>query len=52
MCDRCDEIEKTIERYRQLKQRITDEMLLRRAKELIAEFEADKAAMHPELKPR
>jgi len=48
MCDRCDEINKTIERYRELQQRIVDEILLRRSKELIAELEADKAALHPE----
>ena len=48
MCDKCDEIDKTIERYRQIKERIADQALVDRARELIAELEADKAALHPE----
>ena len=48
MCDRCNEIEKTIERYRRLRDRVTDQAFIDRANELIAEFEADKAALHPE----
>jgi len=47
MCDKCDEIDKTIERYRQIKERIADQALVDRAKELIAELEADKAALQP-----
>jgi hypothetical protein len=45
MCDRCDEIDKTIERYRLIKERILDQAFVDRAKELIAQFEADKAAI-------
>jgi hypothetical protein len=45
MCDKCDEIDKTIERYRRLSERVTDQALIVRAKELIAEFEADKIAV-------
>lgn len=48
MCEWCDEIDKTIERYREIKERVSDQALVDRAKELIAEFEADKAALHPE----
>ena len=48
MCDKCDDIDKTIERYRQIKERIADQALVDRAKQLIAELETDKAALHPE----
>ena len=48
MCDKCDEIDKTIERYRQIKRSILDQITVERAKELIAELEAQKAALHPE----
>ena len=48
MCNKCVEIDKTIERYRGIKERVSDQALVDRAKELIAEFEADKAALHPE----
>jgi hypothetical protein len=47
MCKKCNEIDKTIERYRGIKERVTDQALVDRAKELIAGFEADKAALHP-----
>jgi hypothetical protein len=47
MCDACDEIDKTIERYRGIKARVADQAFVDRARELIAEFEADKAALHP-----
>jgi len=42
------EIDKTIERYRQIKRSIMDQLTVDRAKELIAELEARKAALHPE----
>jgi hypothetical protein len=47
MCHECDEIDRTIERYRQIKERIADQALVDRARELIAELEADKAALQP-----
>ncbi len=47
MCEKCDEIDKTIERYRGIKERVADPALVERAKELIAEMEADNAALHP-----
>ena len=43
----CDEIEKTIERYRRMQRTILDQAFIERAKELIAETEADTAACHP-----
>ncbi len=51
MCDKCEEIDKTIERYRRIKERILDQMFVDRAKELIAELEAGKAALHPNQNP-
>jgi hypothetical protein len=48
MCEKCVEIDKTIERYRQIKRSIMDQLTVDRAKELIAELEARKAALHPE----
>jgi hypothetical protein len=48
MCNKCDEIDKTIVRYRTIKERVADPALVDRAGELIAEMESDKAALHPE----
>ena len=48
MCDKCGEIEKTIERYRQIQRSIMDQVTVDRAKELIADLERQKAALHPE----
>jgi hypothetical protein len=47
MCEKYDEIDKTIERYRRIRERILDQEFVDRAAELIAELEADKAALHP-----
>ena len=49
MCDRCQDIDKTIERYRGIKERVAEQTLVDRAKELIAGFEADKAALQGRL---
>ena len=48
VCDKCEEIDKTIERYRRIKERILDQQLIDGAQRLIDELEADKAALHPE----
>lgn len=47
MCDTCDEIDKTIERYRRIQQRILDQQLIDGAQKLIDDLEADKLALHP-----
>jgi hypothetical protein len=44
MCEKCVEIDKTIERYRVIILSIT----IDRAKELIADLEAKKVDLHPE----
>jgi hypothetical protein len=48
MCDKCDELYKTIERYRRILLSIGDQVTVDRTKELIAELQAKKAALHPE----
>ena len=52
MCNQCVEIDKTIERYRNILRSINDQLTLDRAKELIADLEAQKAALHPERSPK
>ena len=47
MCEKCDEIDRTIERYHGIKERIADHALVDRAKELITKLQAEKAALHP-----
>ncbi len=48
MCEKCDEIDKKIERYRQIQRTILDQITVDRATEMVAELEAQKAALHPE----
>jgi len=50
MCEKCVEIDERIERYRRLLLAIGDEITVQRAKELIADLEAQKIALHPEQK--
>lgn len=47
MCEKCVEIDEKIEHYRLIKRSIMDQLTVDRAKELIAELEAQKAALHP-----
>jgi hypothetical protein len=42
------EIDKTIERYRRIAKQILDQDFNDRAKQMIAELEAEKVALHPE----
>jgi len=48
MCDKCAELDKKIEHYRKLAWQIADPLTTERAADLIAEIEAQKAALHPE----
>jgi hypothetical protein len=48
MCEKCIEIDQKIERYRKVQRSIGDQVTVNRAKELIAELEAQKVALHPE----
>ncbi len=51
MCEKCDDIDKTIERYRGIQRTILDQVTVDRAKELIAELQTRKAALHPPVNP-
>jgi hypothetical protein len=48
MCQKCIEVDKTIERFRQVKRSISDQLTVERAHEVIADLEAKKAAFHPD----
>jgi hypothetical protein len=48
MCEKCDGIDKKIERYQSIRSQIADQITVDRIKELIAEMQAQKAALHPE----
>ena len=51
MCEKCAEIDKTIEWYRKIQRSIADQKTIDGAEKLIANLEAKKAALHPEGKP-
>ena len=48
MCEKCVEIDKTIERYRRILLAIGDQITVERTRELIAKLQAEKLALHPE----
>jgi len=48
MCEKCEEIDKTISRYQRILLSIGDQVTVDRTKELIADLEVRKAALHPE----
>ncbi len=48
MCDQCKEIDRNIERYRRIQRTIADQVTVDRARELITELVAQKAALHPD----
>ena len=48
MCDKCVEIDKKIAHYRRFQRAIDDRQVIYGAEKLIAELEAEKAALHPE----
>ena len=49
MCEKCVEIDKTIERYRRIQRSVTDPSTIAAAEQLITECEADKVALHLKL---
>jgi hypothetical protein len=51
MCEQCAEIDKTIERYRRILLAIGDQLTIDRTKEMMADLEARKAALHPQQDP-
>jgi hypothetical protein len=46
MCDKCSTINKTIERFRQIRRSISDQLTVERARQVIAELEEQKAVLH------
>jgi hypothetical protein len=50
MCDKCDQIEITLVRYRRLKGQVDDQQMHLAADRMIAELEADMIALHPKIK--
>jgi hypothetical protein len=50
MCEKCVELDKTIERYRKLIERMSDPLAIESAEKLINEAEKRKAEFHPEQK--
>lgn len=49
MCERCDEIDVETAHYRRLKRDVMDKKVLESLTTLIADLEAQKATLHPEL---
>jgi ABC-type glutathione transport system ATPase component len=47
MCERCIEVDNQIARYPRLKSRATDRQIEEAAVRLLADLEAEKAALHP-----
>jgi hypothetical protein len=50
MCDKCQELEKKIERYRRIAFSINDRETIDRFNELIKGTEVEKAKLHPDQK--
>jgi hypothetical protein len=48
MCEKCEELDKKVEHYRQLAARVRDPLLTEGVGKLIEEIEAQKAEFHPE----
>jgi hypothetical protein len=48
MCNKCVDLDKTIERYHRIRLSISDQVTVDKAIELIAELLAQKLALHPE----
>ena len=48
MCEKCVEIDKTIERYRRILLSISDQLTVDRTRQLIADLQAKKTALHPQ----
>jgi hypothetical protein len=48
MCDKCQELEKKIERYRRLASLINDRLTVDRFNQLVKDTEAEKDRLHPE----
>jgi hypothetical protein len=52
MCEKCPQIDKTIERYRRVIMSISDPVTVGEAKKLLAAALGQKAELHPEAQHR
>jgi hypothetical protein len=52
MCDKCAELDEKIARYRRISSSISDQLTIDRISVLIAELEAQQAALHREQRLR
>ena len=50
MCDACDELDEKIEHYKKVMAAMTDQLTIEGITALIAELQAQKAALHPKQK--
>lgn len=50
MCTKCNELDKRIARYSRLSGLVSDRFTIDRFDQVVAEIEAEKAALHPEQK--
>lgn len=50
MCEKCIDLDKKIERYREMASRVNDEIATSGIAELVEELIAKKAELHPEQK--
>jgi hypothetical protein len=48
MCDKCDQFDKAVVRLYQLKQRLSDQRMNDAVDRVIAEFQSQKPARHPQ----
>jgi hypothetical protein len=47
MCDKCDEIDKAIERHRRMQRTILDQITVDRTRQLIVDLETLESTLHP-----
>lgn len=50
MCDVCDQLDEKIEHYKKVMAAMTDQLTIDGITALVAELQAQKAALHPEQK--
>ena len=50
MCDACDQLDEKIEHYKKVMSAMTDQLTIDGITALVAEPQAQKAALHPEQK--
>jgi hypothetical protein len=50
MCDVCDQLDEKIEHYKKVRSAMTDQLTIDGITALVAELQAQKAALHPEQK--